>query len=105
MGRWEEGVGGRGGSTLELDLYDHFLAGASAGGCNTYLDEGRVGVDLGEGEERQGGKWPRAPVQPALWRGVSARLSPISPVMGRRSRAQTGKSFFIAHAGVGARRC
>jgi hypothetical protein len=55
MGRWEEGVGGRGGSTLELDLYDHFLAGASAGGCNTDLDEGRVGVDLGEGEERQVG--------------------------------------------------
>jgi hypothetical protein len=54
-GRREEVAGGRGGPTLELNFYDLFLAGGSVDGCNTYLSEGRVGVELREGEERRVG--------------------------------------------------
>jgi hypothetical protein len=61
--------------------------------------EGRVGVELGEGEERAGGRWPRAPARPPAARSIRAPLSSLASG-GRRSRAQTGRSFFIANAGV-----
>jgi hypothetical protein len=102
----EEGAGGRGGPTLELDLYDLFLAGASAGSCSTYVPwRGLGGRRARRTWRAPGGRWPRAPAQPAVRHGVSECLSPLSLVAGRWSRAQTRRSFFITHAGWGVRRC
>jgi hypothetical protein len=102
-GQRDEGAGGRGGPTLELDLCGLFLAGASAGAHSTHLGEGRVGVELGEGEERAGGRWPRAPARPAAAWSIRAPLSSVTGG-GRQSRAQTGRSFLSLMRGCGAKR-
>jgi hypothetical protein len=43
-----------------------------------HLGKGRVGVELGEGKERAGGWWPRAPARPAMTQSIRAPLSSLA---------------------------